>query len=402
MFGRLYRDLGGNVAMMFGLGLPVLGISMGFAVDYSNSTYQRTEMQNAADAAALAGARELGFSDGQPTDKRENLAIAAAERFLAGKVPQAQGRVEPSLDRATVRVQLSYDSPQYFGGLIGQTSWRISVAAEATYLGQDIVSGCVIALGANESAGIAIEGAPRLTARNCGVWSNAAGGRSITAQGAPRVDADRICAVGQVDGSRGLNPTPEAGCEPAPDPYAGRVLSVDAGCDWNNRVVESKTPVTLDAPTYCGGLFMEGGTIKLNPGLYVVRDGPLTIAANANLTGNGVSILLVGEGADLLFRGSPSVTLTAMASGPLAGIAIAMAADGLPKTAIMEGSPNLAVAGSLYLPGASLTLRGSPSIAISGKRDKLVALSFLLQGSPKINIEAEDTEERGADLANLG
>jgi hypothetical protein len=220
-------------------------------------------------------------------------------------------------------------------------------------------------------------------------------------QGAPRVEADRICAVGQVDGSRGLNPAPEAGCKPAPDPFAARVLSVDAGCDWKNRVLESKTPVTLDPGTYCGGLLVEGGTVTLNPGLYVVRDGPLTVAANARLTGTGASILLVGEGANLLFRGSPSITLTAMAAGPLAGIAIAIADDGMPKTAVLQGSPDLTLGGSLYLPGTSLTLQGSPSIAVSGKRDKLVALSFLLQGSPRIDVAAEDTEERSADLANL-
>ena len=90
-----------------------------------------------------------------------------------------------------------------------------------------------------------------------------------------------------------------------------------------------------------------------------------------------------------------------MGSGPLAGIALAMAGDGGPKTAVFTGSPKLTISGSLYLPGTDLTMQGHPQIELSGRDDKLIAQSFRLIGNPQLFIEADTTTKQAGDLSQL-
>ena len=51
---RVFREESANVAIMFGLSAPVLLGGAGIALEAGNWYYTRREMQNAADAAAIA------------------------------------------------------------------------------------------------------------------------------------------------------------------------------------------------------------------------------------------------------------------------------------------------------------------------------------------------------------
>ena len=53
----------GNVAITFALAMPVLLLMIGLAIDYGSLIASRGVLQNAADAASLAGAKELGLAD---------------------------------------------------------------------------------------------------------------------------------------------------------------------------------------------------------------------------------------------------------------------------------------------------------------------------------------------------
>ena len=60
----IFKDTSGNFGLAFGvLAVPVL-VAGGLAVDYVGMSVERSELQNAADAAALAVAREGTISDG--------------------------------------------------------------------------------------------------------------------------------------------------------------------------------------------------------------------------------------------------------------------------------------------------------------------------------------------------
>lgn len=61
--------------------IPIIFICAGFAVDLGNAWAYKSKLQNAADAAALAGAKEYG-DNGQETVDKHSDADAQAERFL--------------------------------------------------------------------------------------------------------------------------------------------------------------------------------------------------------------------------------------------------------------------------------------------------------------------------------
>jgi hypothetical protein len=222
-------------------------------------------------------------------------------------------------------------------------------------------------------------------------------------QGSPAMSAKKVCAEG-ASGNRTDRIEPETvDCGLTPDPYRDRVLSFDPGCDFSHLVVRANpNPATLHPGTYCGGLSLAGGDIALEPGLYVVKDGPLTLAANSSVTAEGVSFLITGRGAELDAQGSPSLTLSAMDSGPLAGIAIAVTNDGVeaPQSSL-RGTPRLDVQGSIYLPGQVLLLQGTPDLTLSGERTKAIAAAFLLGGNPDMTVLANDSEESLAGANRL-
>ncbi|MES0404025.1 MAG: TadE/TadG family type IV pilus assembly protein, partial [Hyphomicrobium sp.] len=77
--GRLVRfaaDRSGNVAMLFGLAVIPLLITMGGAVDYGRWLHAREQTVAGMDAAVLRGARAL-----QTNSEDHAAALAAAEKF---------------------------------------------------------------------------------------------------------------------------------------------------------------------------------------------------------------------------------------------------------------------------------------------------------------------------------
>jgi hypothetical protein len=89
-------------------------------------------------------------------------------------------------------------------------------------------------------------------------------------------------------------------------------------------------------------------------------------------------------------QGSPSLTLSAMSTGPMAGMAIVADTPASPVlTSEWRGSPDIKVTGTVYLPNQRLKMQGSPSLDVLGLSDALVALSFDLHGSPDIRIKSD-------------
>jgi Flp pilus assembly protein TadG len=91
----LIKDTRGNMAVLFGLSLPMLAIATAAAVDYSDAGRRKTELQATADASALAGARELANGGGQTSTE----AVSAAEALPRNSQQQSRrtrSRASPS------------------------------------------------------------------------------------------------------------------------------------------------------------------------------------------------------------------------------------------------------------------------------------------------------------------
>ncbi len=85
-FGRFWRRLAqdrrANLAIIFVIALPAVLSLSGFAIDYNRSISFRVSLQNAADAAALAGARDLNTNINLPLARRSTSATEIAEKVF--------------------------------------------------------------------------------------------------------------------------------------------------------------------------------------------------------------------------------------------------------------------------------------------------------------------------------
>jgi len=132
------------VLVLFAGGVLALLAVAALAFDVGMMLLERRDEQNAADAAALAGARYIFEPDCvAPTwtcteARAAALAVALENGYDDGdpsesvfvNIPAQQGRYValPNF----VEVQINSDRPSIFGGVIGQGTWPVSVFAVAT------------------------------------------------------------------------------------------------------------------------------------------------------------------------------------------------------------------------------------------------------------------------------
>jgi hypothetical protein len=102
----------------------------------------------------------------------------------------------------------------------------------------------------------------------------------------------------------------------------GRTPPPVGPCNYQSKVVAGLSK-TLHPGVYCGGLKLtKGAIVNLASGIYIIKDGPLTVDDGASIAGTNVSFYLKGSAANLTFDADSTVDLSAPKDGPLAGILI--------------------------------------------------------------------------------
>jgi hypothetical protein len=118
------------------------------------------------------------------------------------------------------------------------------------------------------------------------------------------------------------SPRPTTDCPALPDPLKYRPEPSVGPCDHTNTVV-SGVSQTLSPGVYCGGLKLTNGAdVKLSAGIFIIKDGPLTVDRGASIAGTETGFYLKGVGANLTFDADSTVSLSAPKDGLLAGILI--------------------------------------------------------------------------------
>lgn len=125
---RFWADRNGNFAMMFGiLAVPLL-IGGGLAVDYINLSRQKSSIQEALDAAALAVTRE------GPKNLTQEQALEIAKQFVAANYPELALQVKARIiSDDTVEISGETDYPTSFGGVFGAPMVDVAAVSRATY-----------------------------------------------------------------------------------------------------------------------------------------------------------------------------------------------------------------------------------------------------------------------------
>jgi Flp pilus assembly protein TadG len=389
------RDERGAVVILFGLAVvPIMGL-VGVGLDYARALGEKSGLQDAVDAAALAAVKT------KTLQTSERTAIAKA-MFDANKpagltviptVDATSGRVVVT---ASVRVPTTLMKVLHFDDVL--------VSATATAV--KVFNGppaCVLALSKTASPAIDMSGNVSFTGKKCALHANSSATGAVEIGGSANVKADGYCAVGTVTTTVSLTPEPESHCDELADPYHGRVKEpTDLACDFNKKVVNDKKKTTaLNPGVYCGGLSLMSDT-ELEPGLYVIRDGSLSMNAQGTITGTGVTFYLTGNGAGFDINGGAKLELSAMTTDPYKGLLIIQdRASNEGAMNKLNGNSGAVLTGAIYTPTQDLTLNGTGDFGQGSPHMPLVVNTVKMTGTNTATIAIDKKLDAIAPLPQL-
>ncbi|MDQ3953540.1 MAG: pilus assembly protein TadG-related protein [Actinomycetota bacterium] len=127
------NERGQTTVLVLGMALLAFAVA-GLAVDGTRAWLWRRTLQNAADAAALAGAGELDRaayygSGGRDVALNEGSSERVAAQWLARRTLDATARVDASAERVTVELRGSV--PTTFLSIAGIRTIPVAVRADA-------------------------------------------------------------------------------------------------------------------------------------------------------------------------------------------------------------------------------------------------------------------------------
>ena len=238
----------GQILVLFAGGLAVLFLVAAIAFDVGMVVLERRDQQNAADAAALAGARYVltspNYNASCASAAGNAAAIAACEVALANDFDNATASENvfvhiPPIDGefqgfpGFVQVRIEATRAPIFAGIMGQNDWEVGTMAVAANQPGVSYSFGMLALNPEACKAILISGTGTVNAASnvqsnsngdgCGDGSNI--GFSRTGAGVLNVTApDAVCRSGgeiQDQGSGTMTCTPSEFSFALPDPLAG-------------------------------------------------------------------------------------------------------------------------------------------------------------------------------------
>ncbi len=343
---------GGNVSVLFALAAIVILGAAGLGLDFALWNKERTELQQAADAGATAGAVELGRGGRNASARAQTRALALGTVNRSGPTASAVSSVVVDTAAQTVTVAYTMPGRRSLSAVLVKSDPTIIVASTAKVVNR--VVACIYALNPSAPKSMFGNGSAVLQGTNCAIQVNSADAVALDNSGT--IDATHICVVGGYSGS-GYTPSPQAGCPVADDPFAATIIPAAGACTQTNLAISSTR--SLSPGVYCGGVSItSGAVVTLNPGLYHIVNGPLKVAGGASLRGDGVAFILSGT-ASLDIAGTGEVITSPPASGDLTGFSIVQdRAAPLGGASKISGEGHFEFPGIIYMPRQNLEIRG--------------------------------------------
>ena len=379
----------GNMAMMFALSLPALLAAVGAASDYSMMEMKRSTLQAAADSSAIAAAKELGIassSDAAIVGSAKNYANATLEKLDS----EAVTTVAVDRKKGSVTTTISEAWTPLFAHYLNASVTPIVVKATALLAGSTSV--CVLALNSSDNKTFYMDQNAKLTANDCGVYSNANHNHAIWMDKNATMNAALTCAVGGVKQKSGSAITPQAvtGCPPIADPLSGRPIpSIPASCMANPNAQSGS--ITLSPGHYCTGLTV-GGTarVQLSPGVYVIGGAPLSVTGSGSFQGNHVGFYLEGSNASIDIGGSVLVSLTGAVDADMAGLLFFEDPSAPQGRQHHIASSNVqTLTGTIYLPKGYLLVDPNAVVASKSAYTAIIANRLELTAGPELVLNSD-------------
>jgi len=281
------KDASGSTLPVFGISLMGIFSIVGMALALNFDSQAARSLQDTADTAALAGATAFITATSGSADENRKLAYDTADGFARANAEDELKAVAVSAvttdeygQHTEVNVLLEYHPANIFNRFAGKGETSpVTRAAKAVATREFPL--CLLALETTGN-GILIGDKGFLNAGDCAVWSNSTSADSIDISSQSTVTTSSTCSAGFVQGgvSPTVTPTPATNCQTIPDPLAGWTPPPIGACDsvgGLNLTAKPGALLTVSPGVYCGGLFLKADDIVLEPGLYVMKDGPLVL-----------------------------------------------------------------------------------------------------------------------------
>lgn len=360
---KIARSESGNVLILFGLSMPLLIGLAGLGTDTVQWTLMKQQLQRSADSAALNGAYAKAQSEN--VSANANLDLTKTLDGFSGvgiTVQNAPATGAFAGNTRAVRVALTYGKALPFSSLFLSNPPTISVEAVAAVLNNGDY--CVISLEDANVTGVTFSGSSVIDL-GCGVASNATGADAVSASGATRVSATPIAAVGNVPASgnyqTGTVLVPYS--IPQRDPFASLTdptADLPNPCSGGNLSVRSNENTTIYPGCYSS--IDVQGTVVMNPGTYYIKGGNFSTNSQSNITANGVTIILTGDGTNIGqvdMNGGANIVMSAPTSGTYRGVLFYMDKDAPFRDNKFNGGASGSFLGAIYMPSQQVSLQGN-------------------------------------------
>jgi Flp pilus assembly protein TadG len=372
------RNVRGGVAIIFALITPALALLICGGIDLAGVNADRGAMQDAADATALAMAKQLGIATAAGIAARaQTYATAQLGPIASNDAVTVTTSIAANNQSLTVTVAGKRDS--FFGNLLPPGGWSMRGQATASTLGQ--IPLCVLSFGTGGTDNIDMQTNARMTAAGCLVQSD----QNITVSGNSAMTAGLAQAVGTASGE--ITPAPQSGAQTISDPFASVPITPP--------LLGLCLPLNLTAGlnillpgTYCGDINVNlNQTLSLLPGEYYFKGGTLNMAGSSTLSGSDV-VLIFDNDAAFNFTGASQITLVGRKSGQFAGFVLATARANT-NTFSISSSNARQLEGAIYIPNATLQVTGvGNSVANQSAWTVVVAKAIQMRGSPNLVINS--------------
>jgi Flp pilus assembly protein TadG len=316
-FARYYDNSSGATAVAFALGVPAVLAVVGVATDYATMTYKRAELQSAADAGAIAAAKEMSLSQAGK-QSAEEAARSYANAQLADRSQAIEIQVEIDKKNGRASVQISENWSPFFSEFVGAGMTPVVVNATASLTGSANV--CILTLDRSASKAFEVDSGASITAPDCSVYSNSVSETGMQFDSSTEIKSNLVCSAGGITYSPGhVVPEPTTDCPEISDPLAGRPEPKSGVC------VNVKMPITQNRTllpgTYCNGLHITGKSeVTFMPGEYIVEGDGFLISGQCSAIGHDVGFYLKGADAVLNFTGNSVVEFSGRTEGDMAGL----------------------------------------------------------------------------------
>ena len=391
---RLWRDRRGAMTMVFAVAALLFFGLIGLAVEGGSWYANYRTGQNAADAAASAGANELAAS--RPAlVSAAGIDTAMRNGFSAANGATVTINHPPSMGAYTannyaVEAIITRPQPVAFGRLFSMASLNVTNRAVALMISTG--EPCILALGPGSGNTLQAGGNDTVTGPNCLLASNSTDATSsIKIYGSADLDVYSLRSVGGCNGCGSRLVTADRPYTAFAAPMSNPFATLDA---WNAPSFNSAsclpipdavggvvTMVPYEAngrKAYCSDLRTSNGSVvDFQPGTFFFNNAGLTlhggtVGCSACFNGNtaiaGINIILTGSpgntgGVDI--NAQTTLKLTAKISGNLTsalqGVLIYRVADSGGDGVRINGGANTWWQGGIYFPHINVQVNGNSS-----------------------------------------